>query len=179
MKATSSLPPGPTLSSASDRGYHDVSVTDHECVWDSSTRPSRSPKSAFNVPRAHWGTRRCLAPSPETCRPGQGTSGVDSDDKHRDECDRWRDGNHRTRLRCRTWSVRTRRARLFNRTSAIYQLTTTVNVNGLNIGDAVVLTTDSAVTGGTIPAPAPTGAVMLLSALPVAWLWRRRQVRAA
>ncbi|VTR98896.1 unnamed protein product [Gemmata massiliana] len=67
----------------------------------------------------------------------------------------------------------------FNRTSDAYSLTTNVTVTGLNIGDAVVLTADSAVTGGRVSVvPAPAGAVMLLSGLPVLALWRRaRRVR--
>ncbi|VTR94029.1 unnamed protein product [Gemmata massiliana] len=64
----------------------------------------------------------------------------------------------------------------FNRTSDVYSLFTNVAVDGLKIGDAVVLTADSAVTGGSVtPTPAPAGAVMLLSGLPVLALWRRAQ----
>ncbi len=67
----------------------------------------------------------------------------------------------------------------FNRTSDAYSLTTNVTVDGLKIGDAVVLTADSAVTGGSVSVvPAPAGAVMLLSGLPVLALWcRARRVR--
>lgn len=71
----------------------------------------------------------------------------------------------------------------FDRTSDLYSLSTTVKVRALKAGDAMVLTVDSAVAGGTflagpaLAAPAPPGLALVLSAVPLLPLARRRARR--
>ncbi len=62
----------------------------------------------------------------------------------------------------------------FNRTSALYTLTQTITISGLNTTDAVLLTANSNVTN---PVPAPAAAVLLLTAVPVLGLCRSRLFR--
>jgi hypothetical protein len=138
-------------------------------------------ETAFNVPQDALGNSTLFSSFTRNLSAAQGTSGTDSMTSTAVSAT---GGGVATTdmitLPDETGSNHT--TTTFNRTSAIYSLTTNVTVNGLQIGDAVVLTSDSAVTGGTVPpltAAAPPGAVMLLSGLPVLWLWRRRQIRAA
>jgi hypothetical protein len=62
----------------------------------------------------------------------------------------------------------------FNRTSALYTLTQTITISGLQTSDAVVLTANSNVTN---PVPTPAAAVLLLTAVPVLGLCRSRLFR--
>jgi hypothetical protein len=62
----------------------------------------------------------------------------------------------------------------FNRTSALYTLTQTITISGLETTDAVVLTANSNVTN---PVPTPAAAVLLLTAVPVLGLCRSRFFR--
>jgi hypothetical protein len=66
----------------------------------------------------------------------------------------------------------------FNRTSALYTLTQTITINGLNMSDNVLLTANSNVTNPDVsPVPTPGSLVLLLTAIPVIGLCRSRLLR--
>jgi len=62
----------------------------------------------------------------------------------------------------------------FNRTSALYTLTQTITISGLETSDGLQLTASSSVTN---PVPAPAAAVLLLTAVPILGLCRSRLFR--
>lgn len=68
---------------------------------------------------------------------------------------------------------------IFNRTSALYTLTQTITISGLNTTDGVLLTANSNVTNpqDVNPIPAPPAAILLLTAVPVIGLCRSRLLR--
>jgi hypothetical protein len=68
----------------------------------------------------------------------------------------------------------------FNRTSALYTLTQTITISGMNVSDGVLLTANSNVTNPSqapLPVPAPRTAVLLLTALPLLGLCRNRLLK--